>query len=147
MSAPFKLELKSQVLKNQKFAISCSTTLFCLSCVAAAKCQESNQGLLPNFQPPWQWPISQTLMWKNAIFTCTWMEMFDSQFVIGKGFRHLWIWIMVWKCWRNWPICKHVMSCRTIKIFGMLGHKYGAKSQTTNASFMPQSSFIVQACQ
>ena len=36
----------------------------------AANCQESNPGLRGNFQPPW--PISQTLRWKNSIFTCIW---------------------------------------------------------------------------
>ena len=35
-----------------------------------ANCQESNPGLLLNFQPPG--PTSQTLKWKNAIFTCLW---------------------------------------------------------------------------
>ena len=29
-----------------------------------------NPGLWWNFQPPW--PISQTLRWKNAVFTCIW---------------------------------------------------------------------------
>ena len=33
-------------------------------------CQELNQGLRQNFQPPW--PRSQTLRWKNAIFICMW---------------------------------------------------------------------------
>ena len=32
----------------------------------AENCQESNPGLLWNFQQPW--PTSQTLRWKNAIF-------------------------------------------------------------------------------
>ena len=33
-------------------------------------CQESKPGLQQNFQPPY--PVSQTLVWKNAIFTCIW---------------------------------------------------------------------------
>ena len=44
----------------------------------ATNCQDANQDLWRNFQPPW--PISQTLRWKNAIFTCIW-----NHFVLQNG--------------------------------------------------------------
>ena len=66
LSVYFEIGLKlSSFKKLQKFDF-CPTSLSAW----AVNCQESNPGLRRNFQPPW--PISQTLRWTNAVFTCIW---------------------------------------------------------------------------
>ena len=66
LSVYFKIGLKLSSFKKLQNFNFCLTSYFCLSCELPG----ISQGLWGNFQPPW--PISQTLRWKNAIFTCIW---------------------------------------------------------------------------
>ena len=58
------LREKSLILNNRILQFPAHFSIW------AANCQESNPGLLQNFQP--SWPISQTLRWKNTSFICIW---------------------------------------------------------------------------
>ena len=70
LSVYFKSGLKLSSFKNYRISISAANSAQRHISAWAANCQESNQGLRGNFQPPWS--ISQTLRWNNAIFTCIW---------------------------------------------------------------------------
>ena len=66
LSVHFKIGLKQQFKKFRNFQFPAQQHFSAWTAI----CQEWNTGLQQNVQLPW--PISQTLRWKNAIFTCLW---------------------------------------------------------------------------
>ena len=97
LSVYFKLDSNFQVLKNYRFSIPAQ----CHICAEDTNGLESNPGPRRNFQPPW--PISQTLRWKNAIFTCIWnhsvLQNGELSFSNGWNSIALYFFSQNPKCW------------------------------------------------